>query len=58
MKNKLRILIAEDHETVREGFRLIVEAQDDMEVVGCAGDGRSAVELARALQPDIVLMGY
>ena len=63
MKNKLRILIAEDHETVREGFRLIVQAfrlivqaQEDMEVVGCAGDGRSAVELARALQPDIVLM--
>lgn len=56
MENKLRILIAEDHETVREGFRLIVEAQDDMEVVGVVGDGRAAVELARQLQPDIVLM--
>jgi hypothetical protein len=47
MENKLQILIAEDHETVREGVKLIVEAQKDMEVVGLAGDGRAAVELAR-----------
>ncbi len=56
MTNKLRILIAEDHETVREGFKLIVNSQEDMEVIGEAGDGRAAVELARDLQPDIVLM--
>jgi DNA-binding NarL/FixJ family response regulator len=56
MENKLRILIAEDHTTVREGFRLIVEAQEDMEVIGEVGDGRAAIELARELQPDIVLM--
>lgn len=56
MTDKLRVLIAEDHETVREGFKLIVEAQPDMEVVGCAGDGRAAIELAGTLQPDIVLM--
>ena len=56
MENKLRILIAEDHATVREGSRLIVEAQDDMKVAGCAGDGRAAVELAGELQPDVLLM--
>lgn len=56
MRSKLKILIAEDHLTVREGLKLIVDSQDDMETVGEAGDGRAAVELARRLQPDIVLM--
>lgn len=56
MENKLRILIAEDHISVREGFRFIIESQANMEVVGEAGDGRSAVEMARKLMPDIVLM--
>ena len=55
MKN-LRILIAEDHETVRDGLKMIVEAQDDMEVIGEAGDGREAVRLAEELKPDIILM--
>jgi DNA-binding NarL/FixJ family response regulator len=54
--SKLRIFLAEDHETVREGLKMIVNAQDDMEVVGEAGDGRAAVEGAQALLPDIVLM--
>ena len=53
---RVRILIVEDHATVREGLKLIVSAQSDMEVVGDTGDGRSAVSLAQQLQPDIVLM--
>jgi CheY-like chemotaxis protein len=54
--SKLRILLAEDHETVREGLRLIVNAQSDMEVVGEAGDGREALARAQELLPDIVVM--
>ena len=53
---KLRILLADDHETVREGIRLIINAQDDMEVVGEAGDGREAIRLAGELEPDMLIM--
>lgn len=53
---KIKVLIAEDHETVREGLKLILSAQSDMEVVGDAGDGRAAVELAQRLNPDVVIM--
>jgi DNA-binding NarL/FixJ family response regulator len=53
---KLRIMLADDHQTVREGLRLIVDAQDDMEVVGFAGDGLAAVEEAQRLLPDVLVM--
>ena len=56
MENKLRILIAEDHKTVREGVKLLVNAQPDMEVVGEADDGEVALTEAARLQPDIVIM--
>ena len=56
MNAKLRILIAEDHRTVREGIKLLVNAQNDMQVVGEANDGEMVLELAASLQPDIVLM--
>jgi DNA-binding NarL/FixJ family response regulator len=52
----IRVLIADDQELVRAGFRMILELQDDIEVVGEAGDGRDAVEAARTLDPDVVLM--
>ncbi|CAN5542938.1 response regulator transcription factor [soil metagenome] len=54
--NNLRIFIAEDHETVRDGLRLIINAQADMEVCGECGDGRTAVKMAQELQPDVVVM--
>lgn len=53
---KLRILLADDHETVREGIQMIVNAQPDMEVVAAVGDGRAAVQNAERLQPDVVIM--
>jgi DNA-binding NarL/FixJ family response regulator len=54
--NLIRIFIAEDHETVREGLKLIINSQDDMEVCGEAADGQTAVEASLKLQPDVVVM--
>lgn len=52
----MRIVIAEDHQTVREGIKLLIGAQPDMEVVGEAGDGEKAIELTTKLLPDLLLM--
>ena len=54
--SEIRVLIAEDHETVREGLKLLVESQKDMQVCGEAGNGREAVRLAQELNPDVLLM--
>ena len=53
---KIRILLADDHVMVRQGFKLILAAQPDMEIVGEADNGREAVELAGKLHPDVVVM--
>ncbi|HEU4478888.1 MAG TPA: response regulator transcription factor [Pyrinomonadaceae bacterium] len=54
--SSIRVLIAEDHRTVREGLEMILKAQPDIEVVGEASDGQAAVDMAKALNPDIVIM--
>ena len=50
------VLIVDDQALVRTGFRMILEAEEDMEVIGEASDGREAVDETRRLQPDVVLM--
>ena len=52
----MKVLIVDDHATVRMGIRLVLQAADDLEVVGEAADGRSAISMARALSPDVILM--
>jgi two-component system, NarL family, response regulator LiaR len=53
---KIKILLAEDHVVVREGTRELIQHEDDMEVVGEAGDGAEAVELATHTHPDVIIM--
>jgi DNA-binding NarL/FixJ family response regulator len=52
----IRVLLADDQQLVRSGFRMILRAEPDIDVVGEAEDGAKAVSMARALRPDVVLM--
>ena len=56
MDSKIRVLLVEDHVIVREGTREFLQREEDMEVVGEAGDGEEAVKLAAELKPDVVVM--
>ncbi len=53
---KRRVLLVDDHAILREGLRALLSTEDDLEVVGEAADGETAIELARQLNPDVVVM--
>jgi len=53
---RLRVLLADDHNLIRAGLRLVISQEPDFQVVGEAGNGRQAVEMARELKPDVVVM--
>ena len=53
---KIRILIADDHGTMREGLKVLIGSQPDLEVVGEVADGREAIRLALELTPDVLVM--
>jgi DNA-binding NarL/FixJ family response regulator len=53
---KTRVLIVDDHQVFRDGLKLVINNQSDMEVVGEAGNGEKAIALTRELRPDIILM--
>lgn len=56
LSKKIRVLLADDHRILRQGVRMLIDSQKDMEVVGEAKTGREAVEEARLLKPDVVVM--
>jgi len=56
MVSPLRILLADDHETVRHGLKLLIDSQSDMGVVGEAADGNGVLQQAKTLKPDIIVM--
>jgi len=56
LSKKIRVLLADDHSILRKGVRMLIDSQADMEVVGEAKTGREAIEEARKLKPDIVVM--
>ena len=55
-KSKLRLMLADDHVVVRSGLRMLLQARSDIEIVGEAEDGREAIEKAKVLRPDVILM--
>ncbi len=56
MKSNIRILLADDHEVVRDGLRALLEKQPDFEITGMSGDGQETIRMAHRLAPDLIIM--
>jgi len=56
MSPKIKVFLVDDHEIFRNGLKQLVDSEPDMEVVGEAGDGETALEVLRALSPDVIIM--
>lgn len=56
MAKCIKVLIAEDHDVVREGLKILIRSDPGLKITGEAGDGQAAVRLAKKLQPDVILM--
>lgn len=54
--DKIKVIIADDSDFVREGMRIILDVDEEFEVLGCAPDGKEAIEIARNTKPDVFLM--
>ena len=53
---KIKVIIADDSDFVRDGMKIILDVDDDFEVLGCASNGREAIEIAEKNKPDVFLM--
>ena len=54
--DKIKVIIADDSDFVRDGMRIILDVDDEFEVIGCAANGKDAIELAERQAPDVFLM--
>src|SRR5688500_2155693 len=57
-RKPVRVLLADDHQMVREGMRLLLSLEDDIDVIGEAGDGESAVRMTIELRPDLLVLDF
>ena len=55
---KIKVIIADDSDFVRDGMRIILQVDEEFEVLGCASNGREAIELAKKAPPDVFFDGY
>ena len=56
MADKIRIMLVEDHQVVRQGLVALLSTMDDLEIVGSVGDGLEAIEVFRKVEPDVTLI--